>query len=135
MKHHCQVKKTKHPWPGQTLPVVVDRNNKERIDIQWEEVQTVDEQMAAGTPTQVPGVEVMEGQTIDLTGTPMGDQIMQALQQQGLVPEQPGAGASDAAGGGDDRLAQLERLAKLRDSGALTETEFQTEKARLLSGL
>jgi hypothetical protein len=51
-----------------------------------------------------------------------------------VVPEQPGAGASDA-GGGDDRLAQLERLAKLRDSGALTETEFQTEKARLLSGL
>jgi putative oligomerization/nucleic acid binding protein len=51
------------------------------------------------------------------------------------VPEQPGAGANDAAGGGDDRLAQLERLAKLRDSGALTETEFQTEKARLLSGL
>jgi hypothetical protein len=32
----------------------------------------------------------------------------------------------------DDRVAQLERLAKLKESGALTEEEFEREKARLL---
>jgi hypothetical protein len=31
-----------------------------------------------------------------------------------------------------DGTAQLERLAKLRDSGALTEEEFEREKARIL---
>jgi hypothetical protein len=34
----------------------------------------------------------------------------------------------------DDRLAQLERLARLRDAGTLDETEFQAEKSRILAG-
>lgn len=34
----------------------------------------------------------------------------------------------------DDTVAQLERLVRLRDSGALTEGEFQSQKARLLAG-
>ena len=32
----------------------------------------------------------------------------------------------------DDRLVRLERLAKLREQGALTESEFRAEKARIL---
>lgn len=39
-------------------------------------------------------------------------------------------GAPPPAGG--DRVAQLERLAALRSSGALTEEEFEAEKRRLL---
>jgi hypothetical protein len=35
-------------------------------------------------------------------------------------------------GGGGDRISQLERLARLREQGALTEAEFQAEKARVL---
>jgi hypothetical protein len=31
-----------------------------------------------------------------------------------------------------NRLEELERLSKLRDSGALTEAEFNAEKARIL---
>jgi hypothetical protein len=38
-----------------------------------------------------------------------------------------------AAGGGeDDRVAQLERLAQLRHSAALSDQEFEREKARIL---
>jgi hypothetical protein len=33
---------------------------------------------------------------------------------------------------GDDRISQLERLAKLREQGILTDSEFQAEKARIL---
>jgi hypothetical protein len=40
----------------------------------------------------------------------------------------PPVGAAPA----DDRLARLERLAKLRDSGALSAEEFEAEKATLL---
>jgi Short C-terminal domain len=47
------------------------------------------------------------------------------------VQGQPQA-APSAATGGDDHVAQLERLAKLRDSGALTDQEFEREKARIL---
>jgi hypothetical protein len=40
--------------------------------------------------------------------------------------------AAGAVTGGDDRIAQLERLAALHDSGALTEAEFAAEKAKIL---
>jgi hypothetical protein len=33
---------------------------------------------------------------------------------------------------GSDRISQLERLAKLREQGVLTDSEFQAEKARIL---
>jgi hypothetical protein len=44
----------------------------------------------------------------------------------GIVP--PPANA-----GGDDRIAQLERLAQLRASGALSDEEFEAEKRRVLA--
>jgi hypothetical protein len=39
---------------------------------------------------------------------------------------------ASSGGGGDDHLAELERLAKLRDSGALTDAEFEQQKAKIL---
>ena len=33
---------------------------------------------------------------------------------------------------GGDHIAALERLAKLRDSGALTDAEFEQQKAKIL---
>ncbi len=42
------------------------------------------------------------------------------------------AGGPAAAASGDQRLGEIERLAGLRDSGALTEEEFAAEKARIL---
>ena len=37
-----------------------------------------------------------------------------------------------AASGGGDSVAELERLAKLRDSGALSDAEFEQQKAKIL---
>ncbi|RRJ85949.1 SHOCT domain-containing protein [Gulosibacter macacae] len=42
------------------------------------------------------------------------------------------AAAPAAASGGDDVLAQLERLGALRAAGVLTDDEFATAKATLL---
>jgi hypothetical protein len=42
------------------------------------------------------------------------------------------APAPTQSGGGDDHLAELERLAKLRDSGALSDAEFEQQKAKIL---
>jgi hypothetical protein len=54
----------------------------------------------------------------------------------GSTPSASGAPASPAptASSGDDRIAQLERIAGLRDRGVLTEDEFQAEKRRILGG-
>jgi Short C-terminal domain len=43
-------------------------------------------------------------------------------------------GATSSASGGDS-VSKLERLQRLRESGALTEEEFQREKAKVLSGM
>jgi hypothetical protein len=50
---------------------------------------------------------------------PVGD-------SEGFTPE-PSGGS-----GGGDSVAELERLAKLRDSGALTDAEFEQQKAKIL---
>jgi hypothetical protein len=139
LKHHCMVKKTKHPGPGDVLPLMVDPKNKERIDILWEEVKTVDEVMSEGQPGEASGgitINVADPQVIDLTGAGlppgMEDQVREAMEMaQQYMGQMPGAAA---ATGGNDRIAQLERLAKLRDSGALSDEEFEAEKARLLGG-
>ena len=45
-----------------------------------------------------------------------------------------GAGSSSVGSGGTgDQIAKLERLQKLRKSGALTDMEFEREKAKILS--
>jgi hypothetical protein len=44
------------------------------------------------------------------------------------------APAPAAGSGSGDTVADLERLAKLRDSGALTDSEFEQQKAKLLGG-
>jgi membrane protease subunit (stomatin/prohibitin family) len=52
----------------------------------------------------------------------------QAEQAQQAAPPEP----APAPAGAPDRIAQLTQLAALKDSGALTEAEFEAEKAKLL---
>ena len=124
--HECMVKAGKHPWPGQILPVVVDRENPERIDIQWKELQTVDERMAAGGPS------AGQPQVIDMRGTDLAEQLRAAMATAGAAPAD--AAPADSGNMVEDRIAQLERLSKLHESGALSEAEFEAEKARILAG-
>jgi hypothetical protein len=123
VKHECMVKAGKHPWPGTTLPVIVDREKPDRIDIQWEQLQTVDERMAEGGPAPT---AAGHPQLIDLRGTELADQLRGALKAAGAAPE----GRSNMV---EDRIAQLERLSKLRESGVVSEAEFEAEKARILA--
>lgn len=135
VRHECMVKSGKHPWPGTTLPVVVDRENPERIDIQWQEIQTIDERMEEGGPAPAAaGSSPAAGgqpQVIDLRGTDVADQIRDALAAQGVAT---GAAAAGSGSMVEDRIAKLERLSKLRESGVLSEAEFEAEKARILAG-
>lgn len=78
-------------------------------------------------------------QTTDLTGDPQaaGDVVRgieeamgQDLDGDGVIG--PTAAATAAASPGDARITQLERLAKLKESGALSDEELAAEKQRLL---
>jgi Short C-terminal domain len=126
----------KWPHPGQTLPVTVDRTDPAKCKVRWDDLPEWDaiaKQQADSLAAQMNqgggGQAVMDG------GADVNE-IVQALQQQypGAQIEVEGAQVMGEAPvpQDDDRVAQLERLVKLRDSGALTEEEFEREKARIL---
>ena len=80
-------------------------------------------------PTGTPQVQVI--------GNASQEQVKQAMQmaerfmQRDLDGDGQIAGAQSQSEG--DVVGQLERLAKLRDDGALTDAEFAAQKAKLLS--
>ena len=58
---------------------------------------------------------------------------MQAAAEQAVAEAQAAAPAPAApAATGDDTIAQLERLAALKEQGILTDAEFDAQKAKLL---
>ncbi len=66
------------------------------------------------------------------------NQAQQAQGQEAQPPAQaspppPPAAPADATSAATDRITQLKQLAGLRDSGALTQEEFDKEKARILA--
>jgi hypothetical protein len=138
IEHSCIAPTKKWPFPGETLPVTFDRADPDRLKIRWDEVPEtgdVAKQQADALAAQMNqgggGAQVMQAGGADL------GELIETLQQQypGAQinvqgqPEVTGGGSTDS---GDDRVAQLERLVKLRDSGALSEQEFEREKARIL---
>lgn len=56
-----------------------------------------------------------------------------AAQQQEAVAAEPPPPPAPASTGTDDLVAKLTDLARLRDSGALTDAEFETAKGKILS--
>jgi hypothetical protein len=65
------------------------------------------------------------------------DNVQRAPARGEVRPVDGGAGFSPQPSGGaagGDSIAELERLAKLRDSGALTDAEFEQQKAKILGG-
>ena len=76
------------------------------------------------TPEQIAEVERMMGIDLDGDGRVGG--------QGGGVTPSAVAAAPAPAGGPEDRIAQLERLAQLHESGALSDAEFEVEKRRVL---
>lgn len=153
---------SKWPRPGMSLPVTVDRANPERISIEWDEIATGADAAAAqaqamadamkaggaaGASADASGVvgqiqQMFPGATVQVMGggQPSPEQIAKLervtgrdLDGDGQVGG-PAPAAAAAAPDPDDRIEQLERLAKLRESGALSDAEFEAEKRRVLGG-
>lgn len=69
--------------------------------------------------------------TAAVVGGHMANKQAQAQEAQAPAAEPQAAPAPAEAG--PDPVAQLTQLAALKDSGALTEAEFEAEKAKILS--
>ena len=62
-------------------------------------------------------------------------QQQQYQQQYAPPPPQPAYAPPPAAGGDmDDKIEKLKQLGELRDSGILTDAEFEAQKAKILAG-
>jgi hypothetical protein len=69
--------------------------------------------------------------TAAVVGGHMANKQAQAQQAQAPQAEAPAPAPAPAAAA-PDPIAQLTQLAALKDSGALTEAEFEAEKAKIL---
>jgi hypothetical protein len=58
----------------------------------------------------------------------------QAYQEQQAAPPQAYAPPAPAAPSTDDKLEQLKELGALKESGILTDAEFEAQKAKILAG-
>lgn len=135
------------------IPVRVDPDERDKVAIVWDELRERHEaedearRQALARSGPVGDIDALGGafggapvnvtysgaQEIDLTDNPeAAQQVAQMLGQLGIQMQhdQPSTGAPAAAG--DDPITRLERLGALRESGVLTEAEFQAQKARIL---
>ena len=142
-KQNCP--SNKWPVPGADLPVLVSRSDPQRLRIDFDQIpdhrdvaRARAEQQAAmlrgeggATPPDLSSVQFVGGTADDLTPE-QRDKVERLLgidiDGDGVVA---GAGPGSA---GADRIGQLERLARLRDTGAITDEEYAAEKRRLLGG-
>jgi hypothetical protein len=145
------VHRDRWPMPGMVLPVTVDRADPQRVDIEWDEVESSKdrtrqsaEDLAAmmrgegGAPVVggVPTVVNLSGRDLST----LSEEQKAKLRMLGIDPDalaSPPAGVEHAAPAPDadpvdERLVRLERLARLRDRGALTDDEFEAQKRRVL---
>jgi hypothetical protein len=132
-KHTCWVHATKYPQPGVMLPVTVDRKDHTRLRIEWDQVETSEERVRRQHEAMVNGgldASTSSGPptVIDARADPnLRNQVLAMLGAQGLdvTPTTP----ADAAG---DPVERIARAAQLRDSGVITQQEFEVLKAKIL---
>jgi hypothetical protein len=142
---HQLAPRAKWPQPGLTVPVIVSKDDLQRVKVDFDEMPTGAERARQLADEQAkafrPGMHVADGAAPNVTiiGDPANlppEKRARVEQMLGIDLDGDGLiGGSASAGstrGSDDRVANLERLAALHRSGALTDAEFALEKRRLL---
>ncbi|HEX2234385.1 MAG TPA: SHOCT domain-containing protein [Thermoleophilaceae bacterium] len=116
-----------------TIPVRVDPEDHQKVAIDWDGVRAAYErEKAARQEALASGGTVFSGAGFEQAGA--GFDQAEAMQQVELALGQMGIQFQQAPAQpeGEDVVGQLERLAGLRDSGVLSEDEFQDQKRRIL---
>ncbi len=115
------------PSAGQTVPVLYDPQDHDKIIVDYSpEAQQSAAFSAAGVdPSQI-GQLMEQAQQMRAQAGQMQAGMPGMGQVPGMTPPAPAQPQVDP-------VEQLEKLAKLKESGALTEAEFEAEKAKILS--
>lgn len=91
LRHKCMAPAEKWPYAGHTLPVVFDRKHTDRLDVQWDRVQSAEDRsmqqaealrdaLAGGQPAG--GNVHVQTHVVDLSGDPAArDAILGAVEQ------------------------------------------------------
>ena len=129
-KHFHKVRTNKWPVRGQVLPVSFDREHPDRLEVDWDRVP----KRRDGAIAQISDFLRGGGENTTEVYGPDSPQAQQAL---GMVQQMLGGAMitpapGPAAPAGDDLVAQLDRLGRLHERGALTDEEFAAQKAKLL---
>jgi hypothetical protein len=137
---------------GSQIPVKVDPDDPSQVAIDWDRLAHPDPvEVTFTAPPQVtvyPQAVVDVTPTLDLRNDPELRRKIEAVVGHELTPGQTLSLAEndplmqqrilqvvqEHRAGTDDRISKLEALAKLRESGALTEAEFAAAKAKILGG-
>jgi len=94
----------------------------------------------SGRPSLIGSAARTAGRTAVIVGTANAVTAKQRGRAQAAAPAAPAApaatpAAAPAAGGlSDESIARLKQLAELRQSGILSDAEFEEQKARILNG-
>ena len=117
---------------GSILPVLVDPHKQDRLAIDWsgDFQQGTLAQNAASNPLVA---AAMRGAGVDIEKVSQMQSEARSAGQTGPVVIVGGRLVSPNLAQGGDSLDELKKLGELRDSGVLTEDEFQTQKAKILS--
>jgi Short C-terminal domain len=149
VEHSEIVHNQKWPHPGMVVPAKIDRANPKKVKLDWDAVQGSRERAqdsaeaiaAAKRGEGGPAANLGGAQVINLSGgdlSQLSDEQRQKLAALGVDPAALAAAGGGGGGGDaaddDDRLDQLQKLADLKERGALTEKEFEAEKKKLLGG-
>jgi hypothetical protein len=112
------------PSAGQTVPVLYDPQDHDKIIVDYSpEAQQSAALSAAGVDAGQLGALMEQAQQLRAQASQVQQPGMGVGQVPGMTPPAPAQA---------DPVEQLERLAKLKDSGALTDAEFEAEKQKIL---
>lgn len=127
---HVKVRPKTGKWPevNQVLPVIIDRHDPSRVEIDWDKVPSLQDKIGTATVRRIDAAQHQvagDGSPADLMRQALADPaaFAERMRSHGV----PSQGVPSA-----DPVDQIAKLAELHDRGALTDEEFQAMKARIL---
>ena len=119
----------KWPYAGQVLPVTIDPDDHDDVDIDWDAIPKSSD-VAHDRAEQL--AAALRGET-QPAATDAGG-VLQSIQQMfpGATVSAPGGMHVVAGQSGGDPVERLEKLAKLRAAGIIDDSQFEQLRAQIL---
>ncbi|MGH2634873.1 MAG: SHOCT domain-containing protein [Actinomycetota bacterium] len=146
------VHRDRWPMPGMVLPVTIDRSDPQNVNIKWDEVRSSKDRSRENAENLAAmmrgeGAAASASMVVNLSGrdlSQLSEEQKARLRTLGIDPDAIAAQTSSAGASPppppaageevDERVARLERLARLKEQDVLTDEEFRAQKRQILEG-